>query len=124
MIKVTSNGNFEKTKGFINRMLRLDTSSIFDHFGQLGVDALSNMTPIDTGETASSWGYRVTNDRNKPRIDWYNDNVVDGVNIAIIIQYGHATGNGAYISGIDYINPAIRPIFEQIADKLWKEVRA
>jgi len=93
-----------------------------DRYGQAGVDALSSATPLDSGETASSWGYRIKKRKNSVVIEWTNSNVVDGVPIAVILQYGHGTRNGGYVQGRDYINPAIRSIFDQIAADVWKEV--
>jgi hypothetical protein len=93
-----------------------------EKWGVRGVDALSNATPEDTGETAKSWRYRIRVDRVGYTIEWYNTNIVNGKPIAILIQYGHATGTGGYVVGRDYINPAMRPIFDEMADELWKEV--
>ncbi len=88
----------------------------------MGVDALSSATPVDSSLTAKSWGYRVIKDRSRPGIEWYNTNIPGSTPVAILIQYGHATGTGGYVSGRDYINPAMRPIFDQIAVDVWKEV--
>ena len=88
----------------------------------MGADALANATPIDTGLTASSWSYEIVEDDGGATIYWKNSNVVKGVSIAVILQYGHGTGTGGYVEGIDYINPALRSIFEGIADDAWKEV--
>ncbi len=93
-----------------------------DKFGKMGVDALAKATPIESGKTAGSWGYRLVGGTKDPGIEWFNTNMVSGESIAFLIQYGHGTGTGGYIQGIDYINPAIRPIFEQIAEELWKQV--
>lgn len=96
---------------------------ILDQYGREGNAALAMATPVRTGKTAASWRYRVVNNRNELRIEWYNDNMTrDGDSIAILIQYGHGTGGGGYVRGRDYINPAIQPIFDKIADALWKEV--
>ena len=93
-----------------------------DRFGKMGVDALSKATPVESGETARSWGYRITGDTRNPGIEWYNTHVDGGKVIAILIQYGHGTGTGGYVAGRDYINPAIKPIFDQIALDMWKQV--
>lgn len=90
-----------------------------DRFGRMGVDALASATPLDTGETASSWGYKVTNTKSSAGIQWYNTND----KVAILLQYGHGTGTGGYVQGKDYINPAIQPIFDKIADDVWKKVK-
>ena len=91
-------------------------------YGQAGVEALAAATPKDTGETAASWSYEIVQTRNGYSIFWNNSNVNRGVNIALILQYGHGTGTGGYVRGIDYINPAIRPVFDEIANAAWKEV--
>lgn len=88
----------------------------------MGVDALAAATPVDTGKTASSWFCKIVQGDNSASISWSNSNVNDGVNIAIILQYGHGTRNGGYVEGRDYINPAITPIFDEILEKVWKEV--
>lgn len=97
--------------------------SFLDKFGEQGVRALAEATPKDTGATADSWYYKIVNDGKSYAIQWLNSNVNEGVPIAIILQYGHATGTGGYVEGIDYINPAIQPIFERIARDAWREVR-
>ena len=95
---------------------------VLDKYGQRGVDALRAATPVDSGETASSWTYELDVKFKRYTITWTNTHVVNGVPIAIILQYGHATNNGGFVSGRDYINPTIRPIMDKIADDLWKEV--
>ena len=107
-----------KTEAFLGNLLKSTSNVNLDKYGRRGVDALSAATPRESGETANSWEYRVT----KNSIEWYNTNVVDGVNIAIILQYGHGTGTGGYVRGYNYINPAIRPIMDEIAEEVWKEV--
>ena len=91
-------------------------------YGQEGVDALSSATPFETGHTASSWGYEIHETKDGAELVWTNSNINQGVNIAVILQYGHGTRNGGYIQGRDYINPALRPIFDRIAEAAWKEV--
>lgn len=88
----------------------------------MGVEALASATPVDTGKTASSWYYKVDYNEGSASITWSNSNVNDGVNIAVILQYGHGTGNGGYVVGRDYINPAIAPIFDKITEHVWEEV--
>lgn len=90
----------------------------------MGVKALSEATPVLSGKTASSWGYQISKGHGSFSIHWTNSNINDGVPIAVIIQYGHGTGWGGYVQGIDYINPALRPVFQDIADQVWKEVTA
>ncbi len=122
MIEITNSGNFEKTRAFIDRLLKGDIYGSLDRHGRLGVDSLSRATPVDSGLTATSWGYRIIKDRSHPGIEWYNTNSVDGTSVAILIQYGHATGTGGFVAGRDFINPAILPIFDQIAIDVWREV--
>ena len=122
MIVLKNKGDFSKTTNFLKRITKLDYKSILSKYGKMGVDALAKATPIDTGLTASSWSYEIVEDDGGATIYWKNSNVVKGVSIAVILQYGHGTGTGGYVEGIDYINPALRSIFEGIADGAWKEV--
>ena len=123
MIKVTVKGDFSKTLGFIERIRELVRSGRLDYYGRQGVTALKAVTPVDTGKTAESWDYKIVHGLNKVSIYWTNDNFdKNGTPIAVILQYGHATVNGGFVQGIDYINPAIRPIFEQMANDIREEV--
>lgn len=122
MIRLTSKGNYESTMNSLKRLSRANPYSNLDRFGKAGVGALSRATPVDTGLTADSWKYRIIKDAKRPGIEWYNTNVKDNVSVAILIQYGHGTGTGGYIQGKDYINPAMRPVFDQIVASFWKEV--
>lgn len=122
MIKITSHGKFEKTRRFFNKMSKFEVMSVLDKYGKQGVAALASATPIDSGETANSWEYEVVGGDGSYAIQWNNTHVNKGVNIAIILQYGHGTGTGGYVAGRDYINPAIQPIFDEMADTIWKEV--
>ena len=125
MINVKSKGNFANMESFLKRNEHLDIDRYLHMFGQKGVDALANATPRDTGLTANSWRYEIEKDNigNTITIHWLNDNVVDDwFNVALMIQYGHATGSGAYVEGIDYINPALKSIFDRMAEEIWKEV--
>lgn len=97
-------------------------NNILDKYGKQGVSALSSATPVDSGLTANSWTYEIENKGDQVTIFWGNTNVNKGVNIAVILQYGHGTRNGGYVAGRDYINPAIRPVFDAIANEAWKEV--
>lgn len=106
---------------FLKRAYPLNTSKV-DSYAREGVSALVSATPIDTGITSESWGYEIKRTRSGFSIIWTNSNVVDGVPIAILIQYGHGTRSGSFVEGRDFINPAIRPIFDKIAENLWKEV--
>ena len=121
-ISYSSSGDFKNTEKFLLKVSRGDLFKKLDRLGKLGVDALSRATPKDSSETAKSWTYKIIKSRTSPGIEWHNSNVVDGVNIAVIIQYGHATGTGGYVQGRDYINPAMQPIFDKIAEQIWKEV--
>ena len=122
MIKFTQKGDFKKTDTFLKKILKLDYKSILSRYGQKGVEALRQNTPVDSGLTANSWDYKIVENAGSVSIYWKNTNLQDGVPIAVIIQYGHGTGTGGYVQGIDYINPALRPIFDEIAESLWKEV--
>ena len=116
-------GDLRKTTDFLSRVQQIRYRDILERYGQKGVDALSAATPRDTGKTASSWGYKINIDRSGIfSISFTNSNVVDGVPVAIIIQYGHGTRNGGYVQGRDYINPVIQPLFDEMANDLWKEV--
>lgn len=116
-------GYWKKTRKFLKRCSDLDLDDVLNLYGQEGVDALAKATPKDTGKTAASWSYEVTKGRESIVITWKNSNIVDGVPIAVILQYGHGTRNGGYVEGVDYINPAMRPVFERIAARAWGEVR-
>lgn len=124
MITFSHKGDFKKTFNFLNRCKKLDFKDLMK-YGQMGVEALRDATPKDSGLTADSWYYQITKRKDgSVSIEFLNSNIVDGVPIAIILQYGHGTRNGGYVEGRDYINPAIRPIFDEIAENLWKEVTA
>lgn len=122
MIVIKQSGSFKNTERFLTRASNLNIRSILDMYGREGVMALASATPVDTGLTAQSWGYEVHVSKNTYSITWTNSNVVNGVPVAIVLQYGHATKNGGYVQGRDYINPAIKPIFDKIAEQVWKEV--
>lgn len=96
--------------------------SIIERYAKAGVDALSSATPVDSSNTANSWGYEVKKQGKSVTITWYNTNVVGGVPIVILLQYGHGTRNGGYIQGRDFINPTLRPLFDKMADDVWREV--
>lgn len=115
-------GNFQKTDNFLKKMKKGDYFRSLERFAQEGVNALASATPIDSGKTAASWDYTISRSKGSVSITWINSNINDGVNIAVIIQYGHGTRNGGYVQGRDYINPAIRPVFDKIAENVWKEV--
>lgn len=126
-ITVSTNGDFSKTfkyLGSLESFKKQKLMSILKKYGEMGVDSLREHTPVDTGETASSWSYTITEDKNSATLTFVNDAQNDGIPIAILIQYGHGTGTGGYVPPNDFINPAMRPIFEKIANDAWKEVRA
>lgn len=122
MIKIIHKGDFSRTEKFLNAMTGKKYLNVLSKYGQKGVDALASATPINSGETAQSWTYEIIQENGKATIHWSNTNINKGVNIALILQYGHGTGTGGYVAGRDYINPAIRPIFDSIATEAWKEV--
>lgn len=122
MITIKHHGNFKRTEGMFKRMTKFEIRSILNKYGKKGVDALAAATPKDTGRTADSWEYEVTKTGTGYSISWNNRNVNNGVNIALILQLGHGTGTGGYVQGVDYINPALASIFEQMADEAWQEV--
>lgn len=122
MISFRQKGNFSKLTRFLERAKETVRIGELDKYGRRGVAALSSATPIDSGETASSWYYKIVNANGSATITFYNSNIQNGVPIAIILQYGHGTRNGGWVEGRDYINPAIQPIFDEIVESAWKEV--
>lgn len=124
MIKVTSRGSFSKSLAFLGRMQRREQFKVLYKYGAIGVAALRDATPKESAETANGWYYEIIDKPGYFSIHWLNSHVVQPGNIpvAVLIQYGHATRNGGIVEGIDYINPALRPIFDQIAADMWKEV--
>lgn len=122
MITFHQKGDFSKVAGMFERMKHAIHLSRLDIYGQEGVDALASATPFDSGLTSKSWEYEITYSKDGARIQFNNTNVKNGVPIAIILQYGHATKNGGWVEGRDYINPALRPVFDRIADEAWREV--
>ncbi len=122
MITLKVNGNFSKTRRWLERAQEQFKSGLLDRYGKEGVAALSSATPIDSGRTADSWRYEINWNQNGASISYHNDNINRGINIAIILQYGHGTGRGGYVQGRDYINPAIQPVFDRLAEEAWKEV--
>ena len=122
MITIRHKGDFSKTTRYLEKVGRAAKVADLDRFGKEGVAALESATPIDTGLTANSWYYTIERDRRSAKITFGNSNIQNGVPIAIILQYGHGTRNGGWVQGRDYINPAIQPIFDKIADHAWREV--
>lgn len=123
MIYTTSSGSLARTRRFLESMKDDRIFSNLDSYGRQGVDRLAAATPIETGETAHSWEYVVTHSKGYHELAFYNTHVENGyVNVAIILQYGHGTGTGGWVEGIDYINPALRPLFDKIVEDLWRQV--
>lgn len=122
MITIIQTGDFNKTEEYLSRLSKGDLSEVLNRYGSLGVNALSNATPVDSGLTSESWYYTIESRPGYYSIRWHNNNQVNGLPIAVLIQYGHGTRNGGYVQGRDYIMPAMRPIFDQIAAEAWKEV--
>lgn len=122
MIRFRQKGDFRKATRYFERLREIVHLGTLDKYGREGVAALASATPVESGKTASSWYYEITNNGQTAKISFYNSNVSKGVPIAIIIQYGHGTRNGGWVEGRDYINPAIQPIFDRIAEEIWREV--
>lgn len=122
MITFRQKGDFSKLTRFLERAKEAVKLGDLDKYGREGVAALSSATPIDSGKTAESWYYEIKNQNDSVSINFLNSNVNKGVPIAVILQYGHGTRNGGWVQGRDYINPAIRPIFDKIAESAWREV--
>ena len=122
MISFRHKGDFSKSTRFLERIKEFVHLSDFDKYGRKGVEALASATPVDSGNTANSWYYKITNEKGSVTISFHNSNIQNGVPIAVILQYGHGTRNGGWVVGRDYINPAIQPIFDQIVNNAWREV--
>lgn len=122
MFSVTTRGSFDRIEKFLKRVISGEIYQILEPYAQQGVAALRSYTPNETGLTANSWSYDITKGKGSHTIWWSNSHVNNGVNIAVILQYGHGTRNGGYVHGIDYINPALRKVLQDIADSAWEEV--
>ena len=122
MITFNHKGNFPKINRHLERLKEVARLGILDKYGREGVAALKSATPVDSGETADSWYYEIEHNRQSSVIRFNNSNINDGVPIAIILQYGHGTGTGGWVEGRDYINPAVRPVFDRIKSDVWREV--
>ncbi len=121
-VEIRHKGDLSKTENFLNNVKNISFKSKLDRYGEQGVRALQAATPVDTGKTSGSWYYKVKSGKESTIIQWCNSNINDGVPIAIVLQYGHGTGTGGYVQGRDYINPAMRPVFDKIAEDAWREV--
>lgn len=122
MITIRSKGDFSKATRYFKRVKEAAKVDVLDKYGKAGVAALSSATPVDSGVTANSWHYEIKRQNGSARIDFLNSNIENGFPVAIMLQYGHGTGTGGWVEGRDYINPAIQPIFDKIAEDAWKEV--
>ncbi len=122
MITFRQKGDFSKLTRFLERAKETVKIGLLDKYGQEGVAALAAATPVESGKTASSWSYEIVRNSNSVSLRFKNSNINQGIPIAIVLQYGHGTRNGGWVQGRDYINPAIRPIFDKLADEAWKEV--
>jgi len=123
VIEFRHKGDFRKTDGFLRSLKHFDIESILHKYGKEGVEALRAATPVDTGLTASSWYYEIVKGDGKTSVVWKNSNTKNFVNIAMIIQMGHATADGTWVEGVDYINPALQPIFDSIAKDAFEEIK-
>lgn len=122
MIRFRQKGDFSKLNRYFERVKETVRIGDLDKYGREGVAALASATPVDSGLTAHSWYYKIVRKNGSVSLEFYNSNIQNGVPIAIIIQYGHGTKNGGWVQGTDYINPSIRPVFDKIAQSVWKEV--
>lgn len=122
MFSFSHKGSFDNTERFLRKMQSLDILRIMDSCGREGVEALSRATPVETGLAAESWGYTTEKANGVYTIAWTNSDVENGLSVVILLQYGHGTGTGGYVAGRDFINPAIRPIFDKIEERVWKAV--
>jgi hypothetical protein len=124
VIRVTNSGSFSKSLAFLDRMKKRTQFAVLHKYGPIGVAALAQATPVDEAQTANSWYYEIVDKPGYFAIHWLNSNVEDPgrIPVAILIQYGHATRTGGIVQGVDYINPALRPIFDQMAADMWREV--
>jgi len=122
MIQCTVKGDFKKTRSFLKRIVKLDLESLLIKYAEEGVEALASATPVRTGKTAASWSYEIVKEKDKISIFWTNSNMEQNVPVAVILDYGHGTANGGYVQGRHFISPAIRPVFDKIAEAAWKEV--
>lgn len=122
MIRCIVKGDFKKTTGFLNKLKKLDLEHVLKKYAEEGVEALSSATPVRTGKTAASWSYEIVKEKDQISIYWRNSNLVNQVPIVLLLDMGHATQSGSFVSGRHFISPAIQPVFDQIAEAAWKEV--
>lgn len=122
MISYTVSGSNDKMESFLKNALKVDVRAIMDSCGRQGVQALSSATPLESGRASQSWSYTTEAKNGVYSITWHNSDVENGFPVVVMLQYGYGTGTGGYVEGINFINPAIKPVFDQIADKVWKAV--
>ncbi len=122
MVTFKHKGSFKKTLNFLDKALGRSYKSLLDKYGRRGVQALRNATPQDTGLTTNSWDYEIVETSKTLKLVFTNSNIVDGIPVAILLQHGHATRSGYFIEGVDYMNPALKPIFESLANEAWREI--
>lgn len=122
MFSLSSSGSFAKTEAYLRTLAKLDLEQILENSGQAGVSALAAATPVDSGLSSNSWSYKIERTSSSVTISWYNTDEENGFPVAIMLQYGYATGTGGYVAGRDYINPAIKPVFDKIESDVWKAV--
>jgi len=121
MIRVTKEPKFKKTESFLDKLSEFDARPILEEYGQLGVGALSAATPVDSGETAGSWSYTIKGNKERYRLIWTNSEMAGSAPLVLLIQYGHGTRGGTFVTGIDFINPALKPIYNALSTRLLKE---
>ena len=122
MLFLSATGSFDKTEKFLKKMMKGDIYKILSKYGEMGVTALASATPVSSGKTSRAWSYEISKSIGAHTITWHNSNMAGGTPVAILLQYGHATGTGGYVQGIDFINPALKPVFDKMANDVWKEV--
>ena len=122
MIKFKVSGKFNKTQKYLEKTKEVFNKGRLNKYGEMGVAALLEATPKKTGKTSQSWTYEIKEKQGKLIINWYNTNIVNGTNVAVVLQYGHMSPRGYWIEGRDYINPAMQPVFDEIAKDMWEEV--
>lgn len=123
MVKVRVSGDWNSTEGLLRGIGQKRYARVLPSYGDRGVAALAKATPVDTGATAAAWRYEIEDQNGEIRLTFHNDNVQDGVNIALIVNYGHATSNGGWVEGREFIEPALREVFDELADEMWREVK-
>ena len=119
---LTSEGSYKKTIKFLTKLMNGDFYKILDYYGQKGVESLRDHTPVDSGRAANSWFYEVDIKSDKATITWCNNDIEGGMNVILLLEYGHGTRGGTYVDGIDIIEPSLRPIMNEMIDAIWREV--